>query len=199
VPRVDPRSTGGQIAEAFALVTHPFAFSALTLTSSFWAPAALSAQWESDVVGGGLLGATVASGALWLSGVDTIRRSIELRGLPAGHPDKRAAIIDNPTKVLDLPLFRRRVDHALLHSGWKPPLWLETTREDPGRRMARDALAHDVDLVLVAGGDGTVRAGTAPCAQRCGSCCPANLLGPAVRPATRRGEQAGSAGLAETA
>jgi diacylglycerol kinase (ATP) len=105
--------------------------------------------------------------------VDTIRRSIELRGLPAGHPDRRAAIIYNPTKVLDFPLFRRRVDHALLHSGWKSPLWLETTREDPGRRMAREALAHHVDLVLVAGGDGTVRA---VCAGLAGSGIPVGLV-----------------------
>jgi diacylglycerol kinase (ATP) len=268
VPLVDPRSPAGQVAEAFALVTHPFGLFTLTLMLALWAlrrrlrrlalalalstlglPAyelvatltarprpptlftdsvsagglsypsghvvaativtwvavtianaqrksdgsrwrrqawgglfvaavaadqwALSAQWESDVVGGVLLGATVASGALWLSVVDTIRRSIELRGLPAGHPDRRAAIIYNPTKVLDFPLFRRRVDHALLHSGWKSPLWLETTREDPGRRMAREALAHHVDLVLVAGGDGTVRA---VCAGLAGSGIPVGLV-----------------------
>ena len=268
VPLVDPRSTGGQIAEAFALVTHPFGLFALTLMLALWAhrrrlrrlalalalstlglPAyelvamvsarprpptlftdsvsaggfsypsghvvaatvvtwvavtianaqrkstgsrwrrqawgglfvaavaadqcALSAQWESDVVGGVLLGVTVASGAFWLSGVDTIRRSIELRGQPAGHTDRRAAIIYNPTKVLDFALFRRRVDHALLHGGWKPPLWLETTREDPGHQMARNALAHDVDLVLVAGGDGAVRA---VCAGLAGSQVPIGLI-----------------------
>jgi len=37
VPLVDPRSTGGQIAEAFALVTHPFGLFALTLMLALWA------------------------------------------------------------------------------------------------------------------------------------------------------------------
>ena len=37
VPLIDPRSTGGQIAEAFALVTHPFGLFALTLMLALWA------------------------------------------------------------------------------------------------------------------------------------------------------------------
>ncbi|MFW7413541.1 diacylglycerol/lipid kinase family protein [Demequina sp. SO4-18] len=36
--------------------------------------------------------------------------------------------------------------------------WFETTVEDPGRGMAKDALEAGVDLVVAAGGDGTVRA-----------------------------------------
>ncbi|MFW2513242.1 diacylglycerol/lipid kinase family protein [Demequina sp. SO4-13] len=36
--------------------------------------------------------------------------------------------------------------------------WFETTVEDPGRGMAKDALEAGVDLVIAAGGDGTVRA-----------------------------------------
>lgn len=36
--------------------------------------------------------------------------------------------------------------------------WFETTVEDPGRGMAKDALEAGVDLVLAVGGDGTVRA-----------------------------------------
>src|SRR5207249_439378 len=37
-------------------------------------------------------------------------------------------------------------------------LWLETTRQDPGRGLARKAVADGADLVMVAGGDGTVMA-----------------------------------------
>lgn len=38
------------------------------------------------------------------------------------------------------------------------PLVLETSAEDPGGGMSRDALARGADLVIVGGGDGTVRA-----------------------------------------
>lgn len=134
---------------------------------------AMSTEWESGLVGGALLGATVVSGALWISGVDIIRRSLVLGKMSPAPVDKRAAIIYNPTKVLDLNLFRRRVEYALMRSGWKPPLWLETTRDEPGGQLAQDAAAQGVDLVLVAGGDGTVRT---VCAGLAGSGVPVGLV-----------------------
>lgn len=36
--------------------------------------------------------------------------------------------------------------------------WYPTTKNDPGGAVARDAIAADPDVILVAGGDGTVRA-----------------------------------------
>lgn len=36
--------------------------------------------------------------------------------------------------------------------------WWETSKEDPGQGVAKDALADGADLLIVAGGDGTVRA-----------------------------------------
>lgn len=133
----------------------------------------MRAHWLSDLIGGVLLGAALATGALWLCGADEILHAWATSDLPEESVDKRAAIIYNPIKVLDFDLFRRRVEYALLHAGWKPPLWLETARDDPGYQMARDAVAAEVDLVMVAGGDGTVRV---VCSQMAHTGIPVGLL-----------------------
>nr|BFE62897.1 diacylglycerol kinase family protein [Dactylosporangium thailandense] len=70
----------------------------------------------------------------------------------------RSAVVINPSKVLDLDERRRELCGALADAGWPEPLWLETTPEDPGCGMAREAVAAGVELVLVCGGDGTVMA-----------------------------------------
>src|SRR4051812_5706591 len=67
----------------------------------------------------------------------------------------RAAVVVNPTKVSDT--FHSLLVERLAAAGWAEPLWLETSEEDPGHGMTREALAADVDLVIGAGGDGTVR------------------------------------------
>lgn len=132
----------------------------------------LGVHHGSDLVGGMLLGITVATGALWLSGVEAITQAWRLRALPATSGGL-AAVIYNPTKITDLDLFHRRVSYAMARAGWAAPLWLETRVDDPGRDMARDALAKGVDRVIVAGGDGTVRA---VCAELIGSGVPAAIL-----------------------
>ncbi len=133
---------------------------------------AMRTQWSSDLIGGALLGVTAASAALWISGVNLITRARRLRRLT---PDlgTRAAVIYNPTKILDLDLFHRRVHFALVRGGWRPPIWMETTSDDAGPGMAQDALQKGVDLVLVAGGDGTVRA---VCAELAGTGVPVGLI-----------------------
>lgn len=68
----------------------------------------------------------------------------------------RAALVVNPIK-LDSSDDRVRIDRIMAEAGWAPPLWLETTVDDPGAGATRAALAEGVDLVVVAGGDGTVR------------------------------------------
>jgi YegS/Rv2252/BmrU family lipid kinase len=68
-----------------------------------------------------------------------------------------AAVIVNPIHQADLEAFRRTVGDALTASGAGAVSWFETTADDPGVAMAQEAIAAAVDLVVVAGGDGTVR------------------------------------------
>ncbi|WP_237564204.1 bifunctional phosphatase PAP2/diacylglycerol kinase family protein [Actinomyces sp. 432] len=119
---------------------------------------AMGLQSISDLIGGVLLGATVANLALSVGGTEEILASWAHIGLPSATVDKRAAIVYNPTKFDDLSLLRRRVESEVLAAGWQPTLWLETAPDDAGHEQTRRALAAGVDLVLAAGGDGTVRA-----------------------------------------
>ncbi len=111
----------------------------------------MRAHHITDVVGGILLGGLVASVANLLTGVHAVRLRRPTEG------GGRAAIIYNPTKVVDQTVFKGLIEGRLAENGWGPPIWLSTTVDDPGRGMAEQALEAEVDLVLVAGGDGTVR------------------------------------------
>jgi diacylglycerol kinase (ATP) len=70
---------------------------------------------------------------------------------------QRAAVVYNPTKV-DLEELRNAVALAESEAGWSKSLWIETSADDPGTGQAREAVAQGVDVVIAAGGDGTVRA-----------------------------------------
>jgi diacylglycerol kinase family enzyme len=77
-----------------------------------------------------------------------------------GAADDRArvaAVVYNPIKV-DLPALEAVVAAEQVAAGWGETLWFETRVEDPGRGATEAALAKRVDMVIVAGGDGTVRA-----------------------------------------
>ena len=69
--------------------------------------------------------------------------------------DRRCAVVYNPTKVSDA--FRGLLTERLGAAGWTEPLWLETAEDDPGHSMTAKAVAEEVDRVIAAGGDGTVR------------------------------------------
>lgn len=71
--------------------------------------------------------------------------------------DRRAALIYNPIKV-DQRSLRATVTRLSARAGWAEPLFFETTVDDFGQEITRAALAQNADAVLVAGGDGTVRA-----------------------------------------
>ncbi|MFB7251337.1 diacylglycerol/lipid kinase family protein [Microbacterium sp. NPDC056234] len=69
----------------------------------------------------------------------------------------RVALVYNPIKVNETQL-KSLVASIAEEAGWSPPLYLPTTIEDAGQGVTRQALAEGVSAVLVAGGDGTVRA-----------------------------------------
>ncbi|WP_239022427.1 diacylglycerol/lipid kinase family protein [Raineyella fluvialis] len=49
------------------------------------------------------------------------------------------------------------MDFELTGRGWRRAIWLPTTEDDPGVEMTAIAVRKEVDLVIGAGGDGTVR------------------------------------------
>lgn len=72
-------------------------------------------------------------------------------------PSPKAALVYNPIKV-DGDALREQVLRAAEAAGWEEPLFYETTVDDLGDDVTRQALEAGANVVLVAGGDGTVRA-----------------------------------------
>ncbi|QYG11952.1 diacylglycerol kinase family protein [Microbacterium sp. PAMC22086] len=70
---------------------------------------------------------------------------------------RQAALVYNPIKV-DGKHLRARVRDLSREAGWEHPAFYPTTVEDAGQHATAQALERGVDVVLVAGGDGTVRA-----------------------------------------
>jgi len=68
----------------------------------------------------------------------------------------RVAVVANPTKSGD-PSWDQRVLGVLERAGLPDATWIPTTAADPGPGQARQALADGAELVVVCGGDGTVR------------------------------------------
>ncbi|MFE7845873.1 diacylglycerol/lipid kinase family protein [Microbacterium sp. NPDC057407] len=83
----------------------------------------------------------------------------EQRPMTGGQerPSPKAALVYNPIKV-DADELRETVERLSREAGWSDPLFYETTVDDLGDDVTRQALEEGVDAVLVAGGDGTVRA-----------------------------------------
>lgn len=68
-----------------------------------------------------------------------------------------AAVVYNPIKV-DLDALKRLIGAEQSAAGWPETLWFETTEDDPGQGPARKAIDAGASVIIVAGGDGTVRA-----------------------------------------
>jgi diacylglycerol kinase (ATP) len=72
----------------------------------------------------------------------------------------RAAIVVNPVKFknrMDLTSFMARVDGEFQRQGWGHCMWLPTTASTRGAAEARIASVSGADVVVAAGGDGTIR------------------------------------------
>jgi len=76
---------------------------------------------------------------------------------PTKTAQQQAAVIFNPIKV-DLPKLKKAITAAAKSAGWGTTIWFPTSEADPGQGMAASAIRRGADVVLVAGGDGTVRA-----------------------------------------
>ena len=74
-----------------------------------------------------------------------------------GPEPKIAAVIYNPVKV-DLAALQGTVASEAKAAGWGETLWFETSVDDVGQGATKRALEQSVDLIIAAGGDGTVRA-----------------------------------------
>ena len=114
-------------------------------------------HYLSDVVAGLCLGMAVTIAAWVILVPDASRIPHELAVL-TGTGRKRVAVILNPAKIGDVDDFKARVLAVAAREGWRQPVWYETTLEDPGPGQAQAALEEGVDLIVAAGGDGTVRA-----------------------------------------
>jgi diacylglycerol kinase family enzyme/membrane-associated phospholipid phosphatase len=132
----------------------------------------LGVHGVTDVTAGYALGAAVVLGAMLL--VDPTPRAKPVEPLQSAFPGTREVlVILNPVKIENAEAFRHMLDARALELGWNPPVWVETTIEDPGHSMARRAIESGADLVVVCGGDGTVRT---VCGELAGSGIPVGVV-----------------------
>ncbi|MCU1483084.1 MAG: diacylglycerol kinase [Subtercola sp.] len=71
--------------------------------------------------------------------------------------DRHAAVVYNPLKV-DIDKLKEAVSSSAAEHGWGETAWFETTIDDAGQLLTALAVQGGANVVMAAGGDGTVRA-----------------------------------------
>ncbi len=127
----------------------------------------------SDVVTGYAVGAFWVLGAALVFDPAPRSQARDTATSSAATTEKKLAVVLNPIKIEDAVAFRALVGRMAADAGWSPPTWHETTAEDPGRAMAERAAIDGAELVLVCGGDGTVRT---VCAELAGTGIPVGIV-----------------------
>ncbi len=134
----------------------------------------LGRHYLSDVTAGSLLGLGMV--LLGMSLYNPLPRSHAQSAEPLAESvpsARRLAVILNPIKVEDAGQFRAIVSAMAAEAGWSEPTWHYTTIEDPGTGMAEAASVAGANLVLVCGGDGTVRE---VCSELAGTGIPVGII-----------------------
>ncbi|KRB78414.1 PA-phosphatase [Nocardioides sp. Root190] len=134
----------------------------------------LGRHYPSDVVGGFLLGVGVL--LLGIAVYNPLPRSHALKSDPLPEPygsRRDLAVVLNPIKVESVEQFQAMVSTMAAESGWNEPRWHLTTVEDSGTGQAYQAAVDGADLVIVCGGDGTVRE---VCAELAGTGIPVGVV-----------------------
>jgi YegS/Rv2252/BmrU family lipid kinase len=134
----------------------------------------LGRHFPTDVLAGWLLGAGVT--LFWVAVYSPLPRSHAVSAVPLTDSvptDRTLAVVINPAKLEDVGQFRSIVGAMAEEAGWSQPAWHYTTVEDPGTGMAEEASVAGADLVLVCGGDGTVRE---VCAELAGTGIPVGII-----------------------
>lgn len=79
-----------------------------------------------------------------------------VRSLSSDREKQLVAVVINPIKT-HAERARRIIIRECELAGWPEPIFLETSKDDPGESMTREALERKADVVIACGGDGTVR------------------------------------------
>jgi diacylglycerol kinase family enzyme/membrane-associated phospholipid phosphatase len=135
----------------------------------------LGRHYPSDVLAGWLLGVFIVFVSALAFGIVSPDQTVEDPRPLSSVPEQRRllAIILNPIKIAGPDAFRARVGETVRAAGWDDPLWFETSIDDAGHAMARAAIAAGADVVVAAGGDGTVRI---VCAEMAGTGIPVGIV-----------------------